>query len=89
MNVFGRIFLNSRKDRRKDVKTEFFLWDVEELTFLISKIHMSHLWIVKDIKTQIICCVGDSIIYQSKISKQIKKFENNMKSTVYPVPTLS
>ena len=28
--------------------------------------------------------VGKSIIYQSKISKQIKKFENNMKSTVYP-----
>jgi hypothetical protein len=45
---------------------------------------MSHLWIVEDIKKQIICCVGDSVIYQSKISKQIKKFENNMKSTVYP-----
>ena len=40
MNVLGRIFLNSRKERRKDVKTErrkdgVFLWDVEELTFLI------------------------------------------------------
>ena len=29
MNVLGRIFLNYRKKRRKDV---FFLWDVEELT---------------------------------------------------------
>ena len=29
-----KIFLNSRKDRSKDGKTEFFL-DVEELTFLI------------------------------------------------------
>ena len=36
MKVLGRIFLNSRKDvnteRRKDGD---FLWDVEELTFLI------------------------------------------------------
>ena len=32
MNVLGRIFLNSRKERRKD---GVFLWDVEELTFLI------------------------------------------------------
>ena len=42
MNVLGRIFLNSRKDRRKDVKTErrkdgVFLWVVEELTFLINR----------------------------------------------------
>ena len=40
MNVLGRIFLKSRKDSRKDVKTErrkdgVFLRDVEELTFLI------------------------------------------------------
>ena len=35
MNVLGIIFLNSCKDRRKDVKT-IFLWDVEELTFLIN-----------------------------------------------------
>ena len=35
MNVKGRIFLNSRKDRRKDGKTEFFLWNVEEHTFLM------------------------------------------------------
>ena len=35
MYVLGRIFLNYRKDRRKAVKTEFFLRDVEELTFLI------------------------------------------------------
>ena len=34
MKVLGRIFFKSRKERRKDVKTEFFL-DVEELTFLI------------------------------------------------------
>ena len=36
MNVLGRNSLNSRKERRKDVKTErrFFL-DVEEITFLI------------------------------------------------------
>jgi hypothetical protein len=32
--VLGRIFLNSRKERRKD---GVFLWDVEELTFLINK----------------------------------------------------
>ena len=32
MNVLGRIFLNSRKDRRKD---GVFLCDVEELTCLI------------------------------------------------------
>ena len=25
MNVLGRIFLNSRKERRKDVKTDFFV----------------------------------------------------------------
>ena len=31
MNVLGTIFLNSRKDRRKD---GVFLLDVEELTFL-------------------------------------------------------
>ena len=31
MNVLGRLFLNSCKDRRKDGA---FLWDVEELTFL-------------------------------------------------------
>ena len=45
MKVLGRIFLNSqkegRKEGRKDRKTErrkdgVFLWDVEELTFLIS-----------------------------------------------------
>ena len=40
MNVLKRLFLNSRKDRRKDVKTErrsFLLLYivVEELTFLI------------------------------------------------------
>ena len=40
MNVLGRIFLNSRKDRRKDEKIDrskdgVFLWDIEELTFLI------------------------------------------------------
>ena len=29
MNVLGRILLNSRKDRQKDVKTEFYC---EELT---------------------------------------------------------
>ena len=47
MKVLGRIFLNSRKERQKDRKTErpkggkteirkdrVFLWDVEELTFL-------------------------------------------------------
>ena len=33
MIVLGRLFLNSRKDRRKDA---VFL-DVEELTFLITK----------------------------------------------------
>ena len=33
MNVLRRIFLNSHKDRRKD---GVFLWDVEELTFLIN-----------------------------------------------------
>ena len=33
MNVLGRIFLNYRKYRRKD---EVFLWDVEELKFLIN-----------------------------------------------------
>ena len=32
MNLFGRIFLNSRKDRRKDE----VLLDVEELTLLIN-----------------------------------------------------
>ena len=37
--MLGRIFLNSRKERQKDGKTErrkdgVFLWDVEELTFL-------------------------------------------------------
>ena len=38
-NVLGRIFLNSRKKR-------VFLWDLEELTFLISKILCYHkeLW---------------------------------------------
>ena len=40
MKVLGRIFLNSRKEWRKDGKTErrkdgVFLWVVEELTFLI------------------------------------------------------
>ena len=30
--MLGRIFLNSRKERRKD---GVFLWDLEELTFLI------------------------------------------------------
>ena len=30
VNVLGRLFLNSREDRRKD---GVFLWDVEELTF--------------------------------------------------------
>ena len=25
MNVLGKFFINSRKDRRKDVKTEFFV----------------------------------------------------------------
>ena len=40
MKVLGRIFLNSHKEGRKNVKTEWrkdgvFLWDVEELTFLI------------------------------------------------------
>ena len=40
MNVLGRIFLNSWKDRHKDGKTErrkyrVFLLDVEELTFLV------------------------------------------------------
>ena len=40
MNVLGRIFLNSRKDRWKDGKTErrkdiFFWSDVKILTFLI------------------------------------------------------
>ena len=34
MNVLGRIFLNSRKDRHED---RVFLRDVEELTFLISQ----------------------------------------------------
>ena len=51
MNVLGRIFLKSRKDSRKDRKTErrkdvktwgrkdgVFLWDVEEHTFLIKPI---------------------------------------------------
>ena len=33
INVLGRIFLNSGKERHKD---GVFLWDVEELTFLIS-----------------------------------------------------
>ena len=33
MKVLGRIFLNSRNDRRKD---GVFLWDLEELTFLIN-----------------------------------------------------
>ena len=32
MNVLGRIFLNSRKERRKD---GVFLLDVEKLTFLM------------------------------------------------------
>ena len=32
MNVLGRIFLNSRKDRRKD---GVFLYDLKELTLLI------------------------------------------------------
>ena len=41
MNVLGRLFLNSRKDMWKDVKTEFFLWDVEELTFLIKSLIFS------------------------------------------------
>ena len=41
MKLLGRIFLNSRKEGRKDVKTEIrkdgvFLWVVEELTFLIT-----------------------------------------------------
>ena len=37
MNELGRIFLNSRKDRRKDVKTKFFCEIyVEELAFLIT-----------------------------------------------------
>ena len=35
MNVLGRLFLNSCKDRHKDAMTDFFLWDVEELTLLI------------------------------------------------------
>ena len=33
--MLWRFFLNSHKDRHKNVKTEFFLWDIEELTFLI------------------------------------------------------
>ena len=37
MNVLGIIFFNSQKDRRTDVKTDFFLGDVEELRFLINK----------------------------------------------------
>ena len=35
LDVPAIIFFNSRKDGWKDVETEFFLWDVEELTFLI------------------------------------------------------
>ena len=37
MNVLGRIFLNSHKERRKD---GFFLWDVEEFTFLIKRFNI-------------------------------------------------
>ena len=37
--MFARIFLNSWKERPKDEKTEFFLCDVEGLTFNKRKIH--------------------------------------------------
>ena len=33
MNEIGRNFLNSHKERQKD---RFFLWDVEEIMFLIN-----------------------------------------------------
>ena len=34
MNVLRKIFLNFCKAKCKGVKTEFFLWDVEELTII-------------------------------------------------------
>ena len=37
INVLERLFFNSRTD----VNTEYFLWDVEELTFLITKLFKS------------------------------------------------
>ena len=49
MKVLGIIFLKSRKERRKDVKTErrkdgVFLWDVEEFTFLIRERERENEW---------------------------------------------
>ena len=47
--MLRRIFLNSRKDRRKD---GVILWDVEELTFLI--IPKSYLnWLVSENRFEI------------------------------------
>ena len=39
MNVLGRLLLNTRKDRLKTERRKdgVFVWDVQELTFLIIK----------------------------------------------------
>ena len=71
MNEIGRNFLNSHKERQKD---GFFLWDVEEIMFLINVLkHVCIITILICNKILVSWILNSKIDNYSLIFKQFQK----------------